>query len=708
MYCVGLQAKDNALAGIKVMPMPENRVRIDFQFKDPILQQPASFITQDPSRLVLDFINSINQLDSSQQTKKIEIGSLTNYKVASISNRVRIIMDLSGTVTYSGDVLGHVYSLIISGTGEQLISHRKEVFITNRKINAHFAITNIDFRGIDRQGGRVILDMSDTGVPVDIEKKGNEVIAQFMNTRLPPSLMKRYDVTDFHTPVQMVNAQQEGKNTRVTLFNKGGFGHFAYQVNKQFIIDVFPLTAEELQEEKLKKKVFIGKRISLNFQNIAVRAVLQLLADFTGVNIVVSDSVSGSITLYLNDVPWDQALDIILTTQGLDKRQVGNVILIDKATALVARESEELKEQVAARKLAPVHSDLIQINYAKAIDIATMLKDKTNSLLSERGTVSVDTRTNTIWLQDTDSQIEEVRALVKHLDIPVKQVVIEARIVDVTKNCEEDLGISWGVTKPTHLSGTLAGANQMQQGISPGNITPLSDRLNVDLAAAPIAALPPPASIGLALAKLGDGILLDLELSALESMGKAEIIASPRLMTTNQQSATISSGEDIPYQQATSSGATAVAFKKAVLSLKVTPQITPDGKLLMDLLINQDANSGQLVNGVPIILTKSIQTNVLVNNGQTIVLGGIYTQNQNNQVTRVPFLGSVPIIKNLFNRTRVTSNNEELLIFITPRIIANSLSLTAIEGTSKRFPEGIELDKFGKPEIIPPRYMNQK
>jgi len=322
MFCTGLQAKDNALSGIKVMPMPESRVRIDFQFMDPILQAPASFITQDPSRLVLDFINSTNQLDSSLQSKTIEIGSLTNYKVASIGNRVRIIMDLSGIVTYSGDVSGHVYSLIISGTGEKLISHRKEVFVTHRKVNAHFGITNIDFRGIDRQGGRVVLDITDTGVPVDIEQNGNEVIAQFMNTRLPPSLMKRYDVTDFHTPVQTINAQQDGKNARVTLFNKGGFGHFAYQVNKQFIIDVFPLTAEELQEEKLKKKVFIGKRISLNFQNIAVRAVLQLLADFTGVNIVVSDSVSGSITLYLNDVPWDQALDIILTTQGLDKRQI--------------------------------------------------------------------------------------------------------------------------------------------------------------------------------------------------------------------------------------------------------------------------------------------------------------------------------------------------------------------------------------------------
>jgi type IV pilus assembly protein PilQ len=518
--------------------------------------------------------------------------------------------------------------------------------------------------------------------------------------------MKRYDVADFHSPTQLISAQQEGKTARISLFNKGDYGHFAYQVNKQFIIDIFPLSSDEAQAAKLKKKVFLGKRISLNFQDIQVRAVLQLLADFTGVNIVVSDAVAGSITLRLNDVPWDQALDIILTTQGLGKRQLGNVMLIDKASAFVARETEELKEQIAARKLAPLRSELLQINYAKAVDIATMLKDKTNSLLSERGTLSVDVRTNTIWLQDTGAQIEEIRELVKQLDIPVKQVVIEARIVDVTKQCEEDLGVRWGISKPTHLSGTLAGANQLAQGVAPADVTPLAERLNLDLVALPTAGTP--ASIGIALAKLGDGVLLDLELSALESEGKAEIIASPRLMTTNQQSAVIESGEDIPYQQATSSGATAVAFKKAVLSLKVTPQITPDGKLLMDLVITQDADSGQRVQGVPIILTKSIQTNVLVNNGQTIVLGGIYKADKNNTVTRIPFLGGLPVVGHLFSRTHITSDNEELLIFITPRIITNNLSITAIEGTQQNFAKGVELDKFGKPVVVPPQYQGYK
>ena len=686
--------------------MPDNRIRFDFQFAEPIVQLPASFITQDPSRLVLDFINSTTQLDDTVKSKKIKLGSLRQYRIVALGNRIRAILDLSGSITYSGEVAGNVYTLFISGKGEQLLSPRKEVFITNRDVHARFGINNISFKGTEKQGGRVVIDVTDAGIPIDIVQIGKEVVVNFMSTRLPQRLMKHYDVTDFQTPTQSINAQQEGKTARITLLNNGDYGHFAYQVNKQFIVDIFPLTADEMQQEKLKKKLFIGKRISLNFQDIQVRAVLQLLADFTGVNIVVSDAVTGNITLRLNDVPWDQALDIILTTQGLDKRQLGNVMLIDKATAFAARETEQLKETLAAKKLAPVRSDLMQINYAKASDIATMLKDKSNSLLSERGTVSVDSRTNTIWLQDTDAQIEVVRALVKQLDIPVKQVVIEARIVDMTKQCEQDLGISWGVSKPKHLSGTLAGANQLAQGIAPANVTPLAERLNVDLAALPIVGTP--ASIGLALAKLGDGVLLDLELSALESMGNAEIIASPRLMTTDRQSAVIASGEDIPYQQATSSGATAVAFKKAVLSLKVTPQITPDGKLLMDLLINQDANSGQSVNGVPIILTKSIQTNVLVNNGQTIVLGGIYTQNKNNSVTRVPFLGGLPFVGHLFSRTQTTSNNEELLIFITPRIITNNLSITAIEGTQQNYAKGVELDKFGKPVVIPPQYQGFK
>ncbi|BCA95912.1 pilus assembly protein PilQ [Legionella antarctica] len=601
------------------------------------------------------------------------------------------MLELSRTVSYSGSVAGRVYSLVLNGKSNEIFEPAKEVFITNQVVNAKHSINHIDFRGIEKQGGRVLINVSDTSIPIDVTQTGKEVVVNFLNTKIPQQLMKRFDVSDFHSPAQVITMQQDRKNVRMTILNKGDYGHFVYQINNQFMVDIFPLTAEELHQAKLKKQVFTGKRISLNFQNINIRAVLQLLADFTGVNMVVSDNVKGDITLRLNDIPWDQALDIILTTQGLDKRRTGNVMLIDTKANLDKMEESKLKSQQIIQKLEPIRSDLLQINYAKAADLAILIKDKQNSLLSEKGKLSVDARTNTIWIQDTGTKIEEVRDLIKQLDIPVKQVLIEARIVEVSKDFSQDIGIRWGISRSPTLSGSLAGANQMQQAVATANVapfaaaanvTPFTDRLNLDLIAAP-ANLANPATLGIALAKINDNILLDLELSALESEGRAELISSPRLITINQQAALIESGQEIPYQEATSSGATAVAFKKAVLSLKVTPQITPDNKILMDLQINQDTASPQTFNGVPAILTKEIQTNVLVNNGQTIVLGGIYTQDKTKTINRIPFFGELPVVGVLFRNKQVGINNNELLIFITPKIITNSLSITTIEGREK-------------------------
>nr|WP_253255753.1 type IV pilus secretin PilQ family protein [Legionella quinlivanii] len=682
-------AETNTMTGIKVIPLPDERVRVDFCFASPLNNLPASFITQKPPRLVLDFIQTKMVINEKDKARKIEIGSLTNYNIVAVGDRVRAILDLTDSISYSGQIAGNTYSLTLSGKSHQIFQQRREIFVSNRPVNARHGITNLDFRGTGAEGGRVVIDVTDASIPIDVTQTGKEVVVNFMSTQIPQRLIKRFDVADFQSPAQLLNLQQDGKDARLTIISKGDYGHYAYQVNKQFIVEIYPLSAEEAKQAKLKKMVFTGKRISLNFQNIQIRAVLQLLAEFTGINIVVSDQVQGSITLRLNDIPWDQALDIILKTNALDKRKTGNVLLIDKASNLLEQEKNALKAQQAVTNLAPLRSQLIQINYAKAADIAVLLKDKNNSLLSKRGTLSVDARTNTIWIQDTGAQIEEIRELVKQLDIPVKQVLIEARIVNVTKDFARDLGIRFGISRPTHLSGTLSGANQLAQNVAPADVVPLSDRLNVDLAATPVSASP--ASVGIALAKLGDGILLDLELSALESEGRGEVISSPRLITTNQQSAVIESGEEIPYQEATSSGATAVAFKKAVLSLKVTPQITPDNKIMMDLQINQDTPSPQTFNGVPAILTKEIQTNVLVNNGQTIVLGGIYKQDKNNSINRVPFLGNLPVVGVLFRNQSTEIKNEELLIFITPRIITNTLSITTVEG------KGVELNKFGRP-----------
>ncbi len=437
------------------------------------------------------------------------------------------------------------------------------------------------------------------------------------------------------------------------------------------------------------------KLISLNFQEIKVRAVLQVLAEFTGMNMVVSDKVKGSITLRLFEVPWEQALNIILTTRSLSKRYIGNVMLIAPAEELIDREKKEFDIQSDLNNLIPLRSALLQINYAKAQEVANLIKEQNTSLLSARGSLNVDSRTNALWIQDTGLQIKKIKKLLAHIDVPVKQVLIEARIVNVAKDFAKDLGIRFGISNPKHLVGSLRrGAGLPNLNEVGSNTVPLAERLNLDLIAAPLSA--PPASIGIALAKLGGDILLDLELSALESEGKGEIISSPRLITTNQQTAIIESGEEIPYQEATLSGATAVAFKKAVLSLKVTPQITPDAKIMMDLHINQDIPSVKIFNGVPSILTKEIHTTVLVDNGETIVLGGIYKQDKNNAINRVPFLGELPLIGALFRNRSVITRNEELLIFITPRIITTNLPESSLKLQGKTVAGRVELKKFGR------------
>ncbi|WED43837.1 type IV pilus secretin PilQ [Legionella cardiaca] len=445
-------------------------------------------------------------------------------------------------------------------------------------------------------------------------------------------------------------------------------------------------------KDRITKSKFDGKRISLNFQDIEVKNVLQLLAEFTGINMVISDTVTGNITLSLNDISWEQALSIILTTRSLEKRRMGNIMFIAPAEEMTKREKKIQQAQLEIDNVASLQTALFQINYAKAMDIANILQDKKDAFLSGRGKLVVDTRTNTLWVQDNARRLIAIRKLIKQLDIPVQQVLIEARIVNVTKDFAQDLGLHFGISRPTHLKESLKRGDVSQQMATPANAIPLAERLNFDLGNMPLATSP--ASIGIALAKLSDGILLDLELSALESEGRGEVISSPRLIATNQQPALIESGEEIPYQEATSSGATAVSFKKAVLSLRVTPQITPDNKILMDLKINQDIPSPKVFNGVPTILTKEIQTSVLVNNGRTIVLGGIYKQDKNNEVNRVPFLGDLPIVGALFRNQVLSTRNEELLIFITPRIISNNLSPKSFG--KQKFVRNVRLKTFGK------------
>jgi len=413
----------------------------------------------------------------------------------------------------------------------------------------------------------------------------------------------------------------------------------------------------------------ISNRLSLNFQEIKVRVLLQLLAQFSGVNIIASHSVDGNITLHLENITWQQALDLILQTQGLGKKQLGNVLYVAPLQEIAEQEKQALEADQQLQDLGSLESILIPISYGKATDIATLLKTQGNSLLSKRGSVSADARTNTIWVQDIAARLTEIRRLIKQLDIPVKQVLIEARIVNMSDDYAKELGVRFGVSSSNHMSGTLAGANSMAGGASAADVD-LANRLNVDLPAANVGEAGGAGSIGLALAHVGPGTLLDLELSAMESEGKGQVISSPRLMTADQQSANIQAGEEIPYQQETSSGATNVTFKNAVLSLEVTPQITPEGKINLNLKVNQDRVSDtRVVQGVPAIDTRSIESHVLVDNGQTVVLGGIYETSDGTKIKRIPFLSSIPVVGALFRNTLKTKTRTELLIFITPRII---------------------------------------
>mgnify|MGYP001943258337 CR=1 FL=1 len=577
-------------------------------------------------------------------------------------------------VSFNTNITKSQLNITLSGAQAKKRFQQASSFYANRNVHTKYKVEDVDFRGAGKKSGELKIRLSSTDIDVNVKQSGKRVIVRFNNTKVPGKYLRRLDVSDFLTPAKNVNVYQRGRNVEFVIDTKGDYGQFAYQVDRDFYVEVFPLTSEEIKRAKLKKEVFTGQRISFNFQNISVRSVLQLIAEYTKQNIVVSENVSGNITLRLSGVPWDQALNIIMKTQGLSKRQMGKVLLVDTSEQMTAREKAELAALEQSKELAPLLSELMQINYAKASEIAALINNENVSMLTkDRGKISVDERTNAIWIQDTAAKLGEIKELVNKLDIPVKQVLIEARIVTITKDAEQDLGIRFGVTRPaSSVTGTLTGANTIRGGAG-ATAVPVANRLNLDLAATPSSDISTtPVSVGIALAKLGSGVLLDLELSALEVEEKGEVIATPRLITANQQEAVIESGEEIPYLEASSSGAATVAFKKAVLSLKVTPQITPDNKIILDLVVKQDRVGERVVQGVPAILTKEIETNVLVSNGQTIVLGGIYQQTKTQVVNRVPFLGSMPFVGQLFRKNRDIANREELLIFITPKIIKHS------------------------------------
>ncbi|MGB9331428.1 MAG: type IV pilus secretin PilQ family protein, partial [Steroidobacteraceae bacterium] len=549
----------------------------------------------------------------------------------------------------------------------------------------------IDFRRSADGAGRVIVKLSDPHIRINLHQVGNQIVVDFADAGVPPNLMRRYDATDYGTPVSSFDVTRAGNGSRISIAANGDYEQLAYQSDDQYVVEVAPRhKAANAPEDK---PVYTGERLTLNFQDIETRAVLQLLADASGQNIVVSDSVSGNVTLRLQNVPWDQALDIVLRTKGLDKRRQDNVIIVAPQAELAAREKAELAAHKEVQELAPLRSEYLQVNYAKAADMAALIKTQTNSLLSSRGSVAVDERTNTLLLQDTTDRLTDIRRLVATLDIPVRQVQIEARIVIVNNDFERDLGARFGFTNyqkngQTGLvttTGTAAGTDQaigsaLSNVQSTGSIYPISvptgtnaaNRYNVNL---PVSS---PAG-SWALGILGNNYIVDLELSAAQAETQANIISSPRVITANQKEATIEQGVEIPYQQSASSGATTIQFKKAVLSLKVTPQITPDNRIILDLDVRDD-NVGTVVVAsggvnVPSINTREIATQVLVNDGQTVVLGGILSTTQREDDTKVPYLGDIPVLGILFRQTQHTDDKDELMIFITPKIVREGVNV---------------------------------
>ncbi len=565
----------NTLTAIHYQTLPNNRMQINLQFLNALQGVPKSFVTKDPPRLVLDF--SSTGLKMAKTSDTIGQGMALRYETVESKGRTRVVIDLKQAVNYRVELQKNTAVIFLAGAAIDAKRSDTENFSLDESKHAPLhQLLSLDFRRTQEKGGQILLNLSDTKTEVDIQRESGDILLSLLDTQLPSALHKRFDVSDFGTPVDSVEVGSQGRNTTLRIKAHGHYQHLAYQVNHRFILEIDPVSEEQANRTGMATTTYSGERISLNFQNISIRAVLQLLAEFTSINIVTSDSVSGNTTLRLNNVPWDQALDIILRSRGLAKRQYGNVMMIAPSEEVTERERSELRAQNTIEELSPLHSELIQINYANAADISALLRSQGTSLLSTRGQISVDARTNTLWVQDTSDKLREIRDLILRLDIPIKQVMIEARVVNVDKTYEQELGLRFGVSHPNHISGSLTGANSMMGGTAASDVT-FTDRLNINLPATDSSA----SRFGIALARIGSQALLDLELSAMESSGRGNVISTPRLITANQHAAKIESGEEIPYQQATSSGATSVAFKKAVLSLSVTHKSLPTIKLCL-------------------------------------------------------------------------------------------------------------------------------
>lgn len=681
---LGISASSHAavkLQQVKVNPLLTEQLVIELDF-DGAVSQYTDRLKYQPNQLLLHVPQSQSALQMSQVP--VERHGVEQLVVQPSGDGLDISVDLKRLMPYQiqqdGDrLLVTLGQAPVAAQAPAVVVPQSQVAATtavSKPAQPHAAplaqggminqIKSLDFRRGKSGQGQLLVELGNSSAAVDVTRRGSHVVAKFHATGVADDLIALMDVNDFSTPVSKIDVSRGDRSVTLDMAVNGGFDYRYDQADNLFIIEV----NKKAESKAGAAKTYQGKPISLNFQDVPVRTVLQLIADFNHFNLVVTDSVTGNITLRLDGVPWEQALDTVLKVKGLDKRLDNNILLVAPASELAAQEKQTLESSQQVAELSPLQTEYIQINYAKAVDVAKLLSGNETRLLSSRGAVSVDERTNMLLIKDTADVIDHVKKMIAVLDIPVKQVVIEARMVTIDDGVEQDLGVRWGVTKANNdggVSGSIEGNDSAQS----GTVGEVDDRLNVNLPVANAAG-----SIAFQVAKLADGLLLDLELSALEQENKAEIIASPRVTTANQKEAVIEQGTEFPSNTSTSSGATSIEWKKAVLSLKVTPQITPDNKVILDLTVTQDTLGDQVQTGTgtgTAVNTQQISTQVLVDNGETLVLGGIYQQTIKKDVSKVPVLGDIPGVGVLFRNTSESNKKRELLIFVTPKIVADSM-----------------------------------
>ncbi|MFH4158646.1 type IV pilus secretin PilQ [Acinetobacter bereziniae] len=682
-------AAQTTMTNIVPMKIPGQGTEIRVMFNG-LPPQPQAYQLDNPSRLVLDFDNAKQNISQASIPVASEEASTVN--VAADDQRSRLTVNLKNSGAFTTRVEGNTFILKINNAN-QAPSLPSYVSSTVNKQNQ--GIADIGFQRGNAGEGQVIVSLSGANTPVDVQQQGSKVVIRTLGNKIPTHLLRRLNVNDFATPVSSVDAYNEGSNGVITIQSSGSYEYMAFQAENKLTVSL-KRPAENKVARPSASQSYTGKKISLDFQDIEVRRVLQLLADFTGINMVAADSVQGNITLRLKDVPWDQALDIILKTKNLDKRRNGSVIWIAPVTELIKAEEDEAKALAQSVKLAPIQTEYIQLNYTKVADVLKLLEDSRNpkgaeanrttnteslaleSLLSLRGSAVADTRTNTLIINDTANNIDKIRKMVDLLDVSIKQVMVEARIVRATTDFTKEMGVKWGI-----LSQGINKNNDLLVGGSDKTLWDLRtpdddgkytitrpDNLNVDLGVTTTGA----SKIAFGLISMSD-FMLDLELSALQSDGYGEVISTPKVMTADKQKAKVASGQQIPYQTTQTAGGAATAttsFKDALLSLDVTPSITPDGKVQMQLNVTSDSPAGTAPNGEIILNKNEVNTNVLVDNGETVVLGGIFEQETKNIQTKVPFLGDIPYLGRLFRKDLKSDNKRELLIFVTPRIVNDS------------------------------------